>query len=471
MAAKTPASAEELRAELDRVRRESLRAEAERDRAEQYKERLAKREAEIAQVREQLQKALHAAEGQLTAAAAKIAEVSQPPPPSTAVRELDDARVRAARLHTELAEVRAERDDFKRQLEAARTEADGARASLATLQAAVAVRDTRADDAARAAQAALERAAAAEEEAGAARAAEERLVKNEEEARSMALGAQERFGDIKAELDQARDEIAGLRTDLQARANELASLRKQLASAHGDEALLRAEVEAERQQARARETQMVSEVHEREAHMVHEVREREAQLVAAAQAREVQLLAAAQLHEQQLAEDFKDASEQIAALTHLQAEARDREARLQQALNAAREREAALDAELRVVRGQHAEARGEIEEELDAVRSDLRRVLAEVEDLQEKQGRAVAHAAELQSVVDSLGRERAALRSEAGAMRAKVEMLSAADERSRRLAQELEELRGENEFLNQELARVSSPRQGAQPPLPKAPGA
>src|SRR5260370_2762250 len=79
---KMPASAQELRAELDRVRRESLRAEAERDRAEQYKERLAKREAEIAQVREQLQKALHAAEGQLTAAAAQIAEVSPPPPPS-----------------------------------------------------------------------------------------------------------------------------------------------------------------------------------------------------------------------------------------------------------------------------------------------------------------------------------------------------------------------------------------------------
>jgi hypothetical protein len=56
-------------------------------------------------------------------------------------------------------------------------------------------------------------------------------------------------------------------------------------------------------------------------------------------------------------------------------------------------------------------------------------------------------------------------------MRAKVEMLSAAEERARSLAQELDELRGENEFLNQELARVSSPRQGAQPPLPKAPGA
>ena len=67
--------------------------------------------------------------------------------------------------------------------------------------------------------------------------------------------------------------------------------------------------------------------------------------------------------------------------------------------------------------------------------------------------------------------KRAALRSEAGAMRAKVEMLTAAEERARRLAQEIEELRGENEFLNQELARVSSPRSSPPPPLPKAPGA
>jgi hypothetical protein len=74
-------------------------------------------------------------------------------------------------------------------------------------------------------------------------------------------------------------------------------------------------------------------------------------------------------------------------------------------------------------------------------------------------------------VVDSLGRERTALRSEAGAMRARVELLMAAEERVKRLTQELEELRGENEFLNQELARANSPRQGAPPPLPKTPGA
>ncbi len=178
-----------------------------------------------------------------------------------------------------------------------------------------------------------------------------------------------------------------------------------------------------------------------------------------------------QAHEKQLSEDFKDASGQIAALTHVTSEGRDRDAKLQQALDSAREREASLDAELRVVRGQHAEQRADLEEQLDAARSDLRKVLAELEDHQEKGGRAEAHAAEMQAVVDSLGRERAALRSEAGAMRARVETLQAADERARRLAQEVEELRGENEFLNQEVARVNSTRPPSQPPLPKAPGA
>lgn len=429
---------EELRAELDRVRRESLRAEKERERAEQYKERLAMRDAEIAQVRGQLQRSLQEAEGQLTAAATKIAEVSQPPPPLQTGRELDDARVHLARLQADVAELRAGRDELLRQLDCRRTDAEGARASLAALQAAQALRDTRAEDAARDAQAALERAAAAEQEATVARIDMERLVKDEEEARSLALGAQARFGDIKADLDLAKAEIASVRSDLQARTDELASLRKQLAALQDDAAHLRAELEAERISARAREARF---------------------------------LAAAQEREAQLAEDFKDASEQIAALTRLQAEARDREVRLQQTLDATREREAALDAELRVMRGQHAEARAELEEQLDAARSDLRKVLAEVEDQQEKQGRAEAHAAELQAVVDSLGRERAALRSEAGAMRARVELLSGADERARKLAQELEELRGENEFLNQELARVSSPRQSLPPPLPKAPGA
>jgi hypothetical protein len=96
-----------------------------------------------------------------------------------------------------------------------------------------------------------------------------------------------------------------------------------------------------------------------------------------------------------------------------------------------------------------------------------------MEELQEKEGRAKAHAAELQAVVDSLGRERATLRSEAGALRARVELFTPVEERARRLAQELEEARTENDFLNQELARAnaSSPRVSTPPPLSKPPGA
>src|SRR5207237_61197 len=161
MAAKTPATVEELRAELDRVRRESLRAETERARAEEYKGRLETRDKEIAQVREQLQKMLQAAEGQLAAAAAKIAEVSKPPPPNPQARELDDARIRAARLQAELAELRAEFDEMRRELDTARIEADGARTALGALQASLTVRDARADDALAALAAANERAEAA----------------------------------------------------------------------------------------------------------------------------------------------------------------------------------------------------------------------------------------------------------------------------------------------------------------------
>ena len=382
MAAKTPATAEELRAELDRVRCESLRAEAERARAEEYKTRLEKRDREIDQVREQLQETLLAAEGQLVAAAARIAQVSQPPPPSSLARDLDEARVQTARVQAELAELRAGHDDLKRQFDSVRVESEGLRGSAAALQAAVAVHDTRAEAAAAAARDALERAVAAKEEASAARAELLRQGKPEEEARALALGGQERFGDIKA-----------------------------------------------------------------------------------------QLAATAQVREKQLGEDFRDATDQIGALTHLQAAARERESKLQQALSAAREREAALEAELRTVRGKHSEARAQRDDQLDAARTELRKLRADLEEQLESQGRAEAHAGELQAVVDSLGRERAALRSEAGAMRARVEMLSSAEERARRLAQELEEQRGEIEFLKQELARANSPRAGVPPPLPKTEGA
>jgi ABC-type phosphate transport system auxiliary subunit len=151
-------------------------------------------------------------------------------------------------------------------------------------------------------------------------------------------------------------------------------------------------------------------------------------------------------------QEQKDAAAQLAALTRACAEAR--------------EREAALDAELRLSRGTQQESQEQLEEQLESARADVRKLQADAQIASDSAQRAEARATELQAVVDSLGRERAALRSEAGAMRARVELLAATDERSRRLAAELDELRGENEFLNQELARANSPRNSAPPPLP-----
>ena len=79
MSAREPASAEELRAELDRVRRESLRAEAERARAEDLQARLDARDRQIEQVRETTRHALQSAEEQLAAAAQKLSEMPARP--------------------------------------------------------------------------------------------------------------------------------------------------------------------------------------------------------------------------------------------------------------------------------------------------------------------------------------------------------------------------------------------------------
>src|SRR5437868_426280 len=114
MPAREPATAEELRAELDRVRRESLRAEAERARAEELQARLQTRDQEIEQVRQHSRELLEAAERQLNAASMKLAALSEQQTAPQTVRELDDARVRAARLQAELTETRAERDEMKR---------------------------------------------------------------------------------------------------------------------------------------------------------------------------------------------------------------------------------------------------------------------------------------------------------------------------------------------------------------------
>ncbi|HEY6908880.1 MAG TPA: hypothetical protein VI356_05905 [Myxococcales bacterium] len=107
--------------------------------------------------------------------------------------------------------------------------------------------------------------------------------------------------------------------------------------------------------------------------------------------------------ERQLAEakrDLKEAEEQIAALSRLLADGRDREAALKQAL--ARETSA--------LRPPPASA-------------DLRSLRAELEQL------------------------------EAGAARGRAALLSAAEDRARLLAAELEELRRDNQNLAQQLRR------------------
>jgi chromosome segregation ATPase len=87
---------------------------------------------------------------------------------------------------------------------------------------------------------------------------------------------------------------------------------------------------------------------------------------------------------------------------------------------------------------------------------------AEFDELADRAGRAERRAGELQSVVDALGRERAAVRSEAGALRARLEQMNVLEDRLKRLTSELEQLRRQNDVLEQELARTKSPR--ATPP-------
>jgi chromosome segregation ATPase len=109
------------------------------------------------------------------------------------------------------------------------------------------------------------------------------------------------------------------------------------------------------------------------------------------------------------------------------------------------------------LQSQHRDLHAELQEQLETARNESRKSRHDLDELHERAGRAEGRVAELQAVVDSLGRERTALRADAGSLRARAELLAAAEERARRLTVELEELRGENEFLNQELARVNAP--------------
>jgi chromosome segregation ATPase len=156
-------------------------------------------------------------------------------------------------------------------------------------------------------------------------------------------------------------------------------------------------------------------------------------------------LAALRAREQQLLLDMTDADEQIAALTRLLAEGRDREVALK-------------------AQAQQAQAPRDSAEAL-ALRAEVRRLRAELTELEERETRAAARAAEQQAVIDALGRERAALRAEAGSLRARLELLATADVRLRQLGQEVDELRRENDWMERELARFGLARQRARSPL------
>src|SRR3954469_22846928 len=88
-------------------------------------------------------------------------------------------------LRTELERVRKDAQQAREQLQQALLAAEGQIASLA--------------------QSALERLQTAETDLATAGTERERLTRAEEEARALTLGAQARFGDIKTELEQAKD--------------------------------------------------------------------------------------------------------------------------------------------------------------------------------------------------------------------------------------------------------------------------
>lgn len=446
--------------------------------------RLQEKDQELARLREQLAGVLKVAEEQLGAAAKKYEEAEElrrrslPPSPT----ELNEARIRAARLSAELTELRADRDEQRRAAEGARAELESAQGRLTALEAAQAAREERAALAEQAAHAAQELAAGALAQAGEraqsleAGATAARLEAQEADARAQGLAARlqatedeaqrllqegaaraKELGEVKAALDLARREVEGVRAE-HARAAEQAvaeahALRERVAVLELEAQAAHQQADTARAQGQTRVDQIVHEVREREARMVAEVQAREAQLIAAAQARETQLIA--------------DAKAVVVAAAQAQVDQADQIGRLQVAIDAGREREAALDAELRLLRGRALEGEEQAAGALEAARREARTARLELDELQERVGRSEARAAELQSVVDSLGRERAALRAEAGAMRARVETLQGAEQRLAAVQAELDELRGEYDFLNQEVARyASAARPSMPPPLP-----
>jgi len=96
------------------------------------------------------------------------------------------------------------------------------------------------------------------------------------------------------------------------------------------------------------------------------------------------------------------------------------------------------------------------------VAGELKTALADRDSAAERASRAEAHAPELQAMLEGLGRERAQLRSEAGALRARVESLTSAASRARSLIEEANDLRSDLAFGKVERA-VSHP---TPPPAP-----
>jgi len=463
----------EREAELVRLARDLERGSAEKLRADIAEGQFLALKRELGTVREQTEASLARADEQLQHAARRIAEAadvsrrSQPPPPV----ELEDEKVRSAHLVAQLAEVERERDGARRQLVDAGADLEALRGEIEALRAAESIRDERAALAEGQRLAAEERAAAAEAMAASAREEGERLARSEDESRAATVRAAKAEIELRAVLDAARHQLAAgreeqarLRGALEAVRAEVLAKTEELARAHNElgaagegarkvegeidglRGLLQREREAGEEERKAAAARM------------------EAERVAAA-GRLEQEHAAAVNREQQIAEgSLREAVQLKEMMARDKAAWAEREALLKGALDSAREREASLDAELRVVRSQQAELLDQLADEAEVERRETRAARAETEMVKEHLARAEARAAEAQSVVDSLGRERAALRADAGQMRARVEVLTAAEQR---LAQELEDLKGENEFLNQEVARITArPAPSTPPPLP-----
>lgn len=396
----------EREAEVARLTRDEVREEGARRRAEGAEAQVMALLRELASLREASLQSLQKAEHELASASQRLTlaheAVRTSRPPPP--NDLDEERVRSAHLVARLAEAERSRDLALRERDEAHHDRAAALAEVEPLNAALVAREARVQLAEAAVQAAEARAVLAHQDSTSARVEADQLARGEDEARAAMVQATRAEADARAQLDAALRQSSG---------------------AKEEQVRLRETVEGLRPELVAKAEELSSARNE----------------LAAARS----MLLAAQ----------KAADEKTAQL-----------ATVQKALDAAREREAALDAELRVGRGQQAEVHDQLADEIEAARRETRAARGEAQQTLDQLNRSEARAAELQSVIDSLGRERAALRSEAGQMRARVEVLAAAEERWK---QELEDLRGENDFLNQEIARIATatrPPQSAPPPLP-----